>query len=442
MATPLHPDLSGTSGPPEETGFRSALASYAATAQRWTELLRARVLARPRSVIAAGAVALVISTVAMFLMRRAGLGHNAGIDYQVYRWAVHTWLSGGDITVGGPMTSADRILPWVYPPFALLPLSVPALLPFVLGLWLIYLTDLAAIGLVLYLVARRMWPLAGRESALAVAALALPGTLLLEPVYASFGLGQINILLMALVAVDCLTESPRWPRGLLVGLAAAIKLTPAAFLLFFLVRKDYRAAAVAAVTAAAGTCFGFVLNRSASMDYWFGSGPAAGVSGSAFHTNQSVMGGLARLDLPTLTQYSLWALFALVLTLATVRVLRSAEVGPALLGTALLALLISPTSWSDHWVWVAPGLLVVAGTALRRRSTGWLAAGAVITVAAFAATFRMLPARGDWNAVQHVIGDSYLLIGIAMLLLLSRYAARPGRLPEPPGVLTGRLSRD
>lgn len=45
-----------------------------------------------------------------------------------------------------------------------------------------------------------------------------------------------------LVAADCLTCQPRWPRGLLVGIAAAIKLTPAAFVLFFLLRRDYRAA--------------------------------------------------------------------------------------------------------------------------------------------------------------------------------------------------------
>ncbi|MFR9731235.1 glycosyltransferase family 87 protein [Saccharopolyspora sp. MS10] len=427
MATPLHPtELSGRSGPPPPSGPRATLLRCTTTALRWVELLRARVLEEPRRVIGFGAIALLVSVLALFLMRRAGLGHDAGIDYQVYRWAVRTWLDGGDITVGGPMTSADRVLPWVYPPFALLPLSIPALLPQVAGLWLIYLVDLVSIGVVLYLVARRTFPSASRESALAVTALAMPGTLLLEPVYAAIGLGQVNILLMALVAVDCLAGRPPWPRGLLIGLAAAIKLTPAAFLLFFLVRRDYRAAAVAAGSAAAATLVGFALDRSASMDYWFGSGPAAGVSGSAFHTNQSVMGALARLELPALTQHALWALAALLLVLVTARVLRTAELVHAVLATALLALLLSPTSWSDHWVWVAPGLLAVAGTALRRRSTGWLATGAVIGIAALAATFRALPSRGtNWNAIQHLIGNSYLLIGIAMLLLLSRDAAEP-----------------
>ena len=66
----------------------------------------------------------------------------------------------------------------------------------------------------------------------------------LEPVLQTFEFGQINLLLMALVAVDCLVDRPRWPRGMLIGIAAAIKLTPAVFLLYFLLRRDYRAALV------------------------------------------------------------------------------------------------------------------------------------------------------------------------------------------------------
>ena len=73
----------------------------------------------------------------------------------------------------------------------------------------------------------------------------LPPALLLEPVRSTLAYGQVNIVLMALVALDCLAVAPRWPRGALTGVAAAMKLTPAAFVLFFLLRRDYRAAAVA-----------------------------------------------------------------------------------------------------------------------------------------------------------------------------------------------------
>jgi len=53
---------------------------------------------------------------------------------------------------------------------------------------------------------------------------------------------------MALVALDCLVAKPKWPRGMLIGVAAAIKLTPAVFVLFFLLRRDYRSAVTAAVS--------------------------------------------------------------------------------------------------------------------------------------------------------------------------------------------------
>lgn len=421
MATPLlKPAPSEPSRP----------AGPVAGARRLRDRVLVLVLARPRAVLASGAVAVVAAMACMFLLHLAGTGHGAGVDYQVYRWAVRTWLGGGDPSQGAAMTSADRPLPWVYPPFALLPLAVPSVLPFVPGLWLLYLTDLAALGGVLYLVVRSMWPVAGRSGAAAAASLGLAGTLLLEPVYASFGLGQVNILLMGLVAADCLTARPRWPRGLLVGLAAAIKLTPAAFVLFFLFRRDFRAAVVAAVTAVAGTACGFLVSFPASMDYWFGRGPAAGVSGSAYHTNQSIMGELARLELPTGVRYAVWAVLALALLVVTARVLRTAEAPQALLANGLLALLISPTSWSDHWVWAAPGVLVALATAVRRRSIGWAVSGAAIVVAAHIAPFRMLPAAGDWNAIQHVVGNSYLLLGIAMLLLLERDLRRRRRSPR------------
>ena len=54
----------------------------------------------------------------------------------------------------------------------------------------------------------------------------LPAALFLEPVRNTLNYGQVNVALMALVAADCLTAAPRWPRGALVGLAAAVKLTP------------------------------------------------------------------------------------------------------------------------------------------------------------------------------------------------------------------------
>ena len=117
----------------------------------------------------------------------------------------------------------------------------------------------------------------------------LPVALLLEPVRTTLAYGQINIVLMALVALDGLTEEPRWPRGALVGLAAAVKLTPAAFVLFFLLRRDYRAAAVAGVSFAAATVAGFALAGHDSVRYWTAAVFQTGrIGGPATAANQCV----------------------------------------------------------------------------------------------------------------------------------------------------------
>src|SRR5690606_17753707 len=139
--------------------------------------LRDFVLRRSRDIVVASVPLLVVSFVLLLVMRRAGLDSGSAIDYQVYRWAVHTWLAGGDIMNTAPTVGIGRARPWVYPPFALLPLLPFALLPFVAGLAALYLVDLAAIGTALYLVTRHLWPVVGRRGAFAVAMALLPATL-------------------------------------------------------------------------------------------------------------------------------------------------------------------------------------------------------------------------------------------------------------------------
>ena len=145
--------------------------------------------------------------------------------------------------------------------------------------------------------------------ALSVASIALPlACWWLEPVMQTLEFGQINLLLMALVALDCLVVRPRWRRGLLVGLAAAIKLTPAAFVLYFLLRRDYRAAVIAAVTGAVATALGFLWTRRVRT-VWLDN-PAGGVSGSPFFTNQTFEAVLARAGVDGLPRTVVWLLLS------------------------------------------------------------------------------------------------------------------------------------
>jgi hypothetical protein len=136
------------------------------------------------------------------------------LDLDVYRLGARMWLSGGDLYGLLPPTIIGNHLPFTYPPVAAVLFTPFTLVPLpVAG---VVLTALSVVALV---VVPRLTP--------ARVAVVLPVALLLEPVRETLGFGQVNLLLMALVALDCLHRRPRWPRGVLVGLAAAIKLTPA-----------------------------------------------------------------------------------------------------------------------------------------------------------------------------------------------------------------------
>lgn len=345
------------------------------------------------------------------------------IDLQVYRLGIEVWSKGGDIYGAIPPTSIGALLPFIYPPFAALALSPFAVLPWELATVGLLLTSLASLAITLYVVARRCWPGGGRSGAVALTAFALPLSLLLEPVYETFRLGQVNLILMALVAADCLVERTRWPRGLLIGIAAAIKLTPLVFVLFFLLRRDFRAATIAVITAAAATALGFLVSFSASTQYWFGGlGGASALSGSPFHKNQALLPALVRLEVPTPLRALCWLALCLAVVLVAVPVIRRADAEIALLATAAVALLVSPTSWSHHWVWVAPALLVVFAHTARRRSLGWLLAGLAASAAFYFAPATDLPAEAmrelDWTPLQQLAGNSYVLMALVALVLL------------------------
>ena len=354
------------------------------------------------------------------------------IDLEVYRLGVATWLAGGDMYGPLPATVSGLALPFIYPPFAAMVLLPLEMLPWTAAWIALYGASLVSVAVTLYVVARRVWPSGGPGGALSVASAALPVALLLEPVLETFKFGQVNLVLMALVAVDCLTERTRWPRGLLVGIAAAIKLTPAAFVLFFLLRGDRRAAVVTVVTAAAATGLGFAVDAASSARYWFG-GPAAGVSGSVFYTNQTVQAVLARAEVPALAARAVWLVAAVALLALVAPVVRRAEPAPALVAVAGFALLVSPTSWSHHWVWIAPALLVVAAEAVRRWSPAWAAAAVLLAVPFYVAPFRWLPHEQNqelaWNAAQQVVGATYVIVGILALVALRFAVLRPERVP-------------
>lgn len=318
------------------------------------------------------------------------------------------------------------MLPFIYPPFAALVLVPLAVVPWVVASVSLLVLSTISLLITLYVVARRLWPATGRRSTLFLAAIALLASFALEPVLQTIQFGQINLALMALVTLDCLVERSRWPRGLLVGIAAAIKLTPAAFVVYFLLRRDYRAATTAAVSGAAATVIGFLVLPGPSVRFWLDN-PTHGVSGSPFFTNQTFLAVLVRAGVDGVPLTASWLLLSIgLLTLAVPAIRRGSapQSAPlALVATAGVALLVSPTSWSHHWVWVAPALLVAGANAWRYRLTWWFGVTAALpAVFVIAPHQHAVPRAVDgglpWSPLQQIVGSTYVWFTMLLYVVL------------------------
>jgi alpha-1,2-mannosyltransferase len=390
---------------------------------------------------------LIAATTALITHDLVSFGRNGNVlspyrlDLDVYRIGSLTWLHGGNLYGALPWTSARIGLPFSYPPVAAVLLSPLAMVPMAVAGFALTLASIALTLVVLRVFTRS---LASRLSLWWL----LPAALALEPVRATVSFGQVNIVLMALVTVDCLIPEPGWPRGTLVGLAAAVKLTPAAFILFFLIRRDRRAACTAAVSFAAVTGTGFIVDWHDSVRYWTGVVFSTSRPGSpAYVSNQSISGALARsgLDPHSPGGSAAWlALSAVIVVIAVIGMRRAIAVGEpawALSVNALAALLISPISWTHHWVWAAPALMCLAVTGRRHSWRGGVAAACAGLVLFEVAPMWLLPGTGSngelgWAWWEQVIGDTYVIFGAVVLVLAARFAPRYGRQPGSRAVIT------
>ncbi|NHA70030.1 glycosyltransferase family 87 protein, partial [Phycicoccus flavus] len=191
------------------------------------------------------------------------------VDIQVYRDAGVSILTGRPIY--STLTEAPQLLPFTYPPFAAF-LSVPlALLPFGVVGWLWTALQVTATTVTTWFAGRRLIERAGGWRPLALAGLAAP-MLWLHPVGDGIRFGQVNAFIVLACLLDLVEPRPRFlravPRGVLVGLAMAVKLTPGVFVVHFLVTRRWREAATAVGTAAAVTVASAVVLPSASWAFW------------------------------------------------------------------------------------------------------------------------------------------------------------------------------
>lgn len=365
------------------------------------------------------------------------------LDLDVYRIGGQALLDGVPLYGPLPPTSIGIGLPFTYPPFAAMLFVRLALLPLGFSSVVTTLASVACLlGVVLIATDRRVprnWM--GWLFVLA---------LLCGPVVETLGLGQVNIALMTLVYVDLtILRRSRW-RGVLIGIAVAVKLTPAVFLAYLLIRRDWRQLIVAIGTALAATGIGFLVAPHDSVTYWPEAltNPAR-IGGLPYVSNQSLEGALVRLGAGDLTS-TLWFIGCAILGLWTLFVMHRMETlslpRASVLLIAVYGLIASPVSWSHHWVWCVP-IMVQLLLWSRARRFDWarwlLGVGLVIFMTRIIWTMPQEADRElDWTWWQHIVGNAQLLWGLAFIALLSVAALQGGKSAthEPNHQLAARSS--
>ncbi|WP_432187047.1 glycosyltransferase 87 family protein [Streptomyces sp. Tue6028] len=281
-------------------------------------------------------------------------------DLRVYYGTVDTWVHHGgriyDYRVSGTAYG------FTYPPFAAVGMLPMALVGLPTAIVVGFALNLAALAFVVWVLvgpALRRYGWFG----FAVAGCLLA---LFEPVRDTFSFGQVNLLLLALVLSDAwLLSTGRGRRaGVGIGLAAAVKLTPALFIGLLLLARRPRAAGVATAVAAAATALAAWIAPDASRFYWTDAlWDTDRIGRLGYVSNQSLQGVLARLVAPDEPSRALWAIVALLVMCVwvwrTTRALAESDWTAAFALTGLTACLVSPITWVHHLVWLLPSFAVL-----------------------------------------------------------------------------------
>ena len=347
------------------------------------------------------------------------------VDLAVYRTGGLSVLQGQPLYA--VLTQPPQLLPFTYPPAAAL-FAVPlALLPWSAAqlAWVpvIYVPLAVVIWFAFAPLLRRV-P-SGRLRAAAFAVI-FAACSYLFPLRDEMRFGQVDMILLAMAVADCAARAPRWPRGVLVGLATAIKLVPGVFIVYLWLSGRRRAAVTAAAVALAATLGAWLLLPRDSVTYWtsviFESGRLGSNAGTS---NQSLRGILLRVFLPGQAPGVLWAAVAVVVAVAgfavTRRLARESREMEGIAVTALLGVLLSPVSWIHHFLVV----VVVIGAILADGRSPRRVAIAAATAAFFALTIpwwgRSLLGQPDVPVVvARVVEDAFGIAAVALVVIIAR----------------------
>lgn len=357
------------------------------------------------------------------------------VDLDVYR-------TGGQMLLDGKpvydyFTPAPQLLPFTYPPVAAMLAVALAGMSWETAQWAWTAGIFVALGVTVGFAFR---PLLTRETlrkyAPWVFALLMVMCTYLMPIRDQVRFGQVDILLVALCVADCVARRPWWPRGFLIGLATAVKLTPGVFLIYLLITKQWRTFFMACFTAALLTLLPFAVIPQDAVDFWFGAllDPER-LGANAATTNQSIRGMLIRLYWPDALTSVLWVLIVAAVGWYGFRGARDAyRAGDHMTAVALvglMAVLLSPVAWIHHLAWVVVVLAAIVGDGtdpvrLRVAAGVWLYY--VVPVPWWGVSLKAAEIPGVSLVLGKIVQNGFGLGALALVWLLVHWLPKRRRL--------------
>jgi hypothetical protein len=355
------------------------------------------------------------------------MGHHWNhVDIYVYRQGGLAVLHGQGLYV--PSFNNSQ-LPFTYPPISALLFTGLGFLsnytaPLFATLCSVTLLPLA-LRFALRLAPFSRWLSASEATRLGLMSAA--AALWFEPMWTTLRYGQINVLVAALILFDLSRSSDRRWKGVAIGIAAGLKMTPLIFIVYLAATRRYRAAAMALAGFVGTIALSFAVVPTDARIYWTQDALNANRPGKVENAaNQTLRGALSRL-LHTENVQDAWLVAALLVAalgvfLAVRAYRRSGDEASGFALCALTGLLVSPISWTHHWVEAIPALMLVLFKAYRSRSTplliGCVLAAAVgysqitwrVPISNFTQTVEL-----HENGVQLLCSNAYVIAGLIAL---------------------------
>ena len=315
-----------------------------------------------------------------------------------------------------------------YSPAATLFFVPLASLPIELSEWLFTILSVVSVWLTVSWILRILdW-----EPDRVVKWLIFAASLKMFPVKLTLVLGQINLIVLALIVGSYYFVKIRkrdTVSGILFGLATILKLTPLPLLIYFLLRKKWKAiwwfgATVAALTAAGGLIFGWGLT-----EYYFKTvlpslmGEVTKATVNASYMNQSITALMARFGVFGNLNSAIRLGISFILGIKVIKIIKAINEEEktkefvAFWNLAIIALLFLPVFvWQHHYVFLLPAWIVLLNIAVKnKRLFDWIVVG--ISYGSLNFYFH----DANWLSGKNPLMIShFLVLGVIMWLLMMR----------------------